>query len=178
MLVKCQFCGKKIDKKNAYCISKDYQNKNGEWKVRNHFYCSESEYCEANKSKRLRVKIIELCQELIDQHFNDTMLSKMVSELSKEYDIELVFNYLYENRDYIYRLLASKNFVSVFAELKYLKAVIQNNIQKYKETLTENSVHVDVEYLDDIDIKAKYKPSKKRKGFAAIEAEVEEVSYI
>lgn len=166
MKVKCRICGKVLEKEEAYCI----MLKKADGYPYGTYYCSEEEYTTFFKKREMREKIYQLCAEILDTHFNNGRIQKMIAEVEKEFDCNVIFNYLYDKQDYLYRYLKNKTFVSMYGEIRYLKAILMNALEEYSKTLSQDVVKRVQDNIGNIDIEAtKYKDKKKRRAFDELE---------
>lgn len=164
MQVKCGICGKKIDKDTAYCIIRPSGNK-----YYGHYYCSEEEYIGFQKDKILKKKTVDICGEILDTHFSQGLIKKMLNEVAEYFDYNLIFNYLYDNQDYWYKYLKTKDFVSLYVEIRYFKACLLGCLEEYEKTISKDEmqrVHDDIENIEIVNTKRK---DKKRRSFDELE---------
>lgn len=177
-LVKCRYCGKSLPIEDAYCYIRDYTNYQGQPRQERIFFCNEDESIKETKRVALHQKTYELCADILDEHFSKVSVMTMLHGVAYKHEWGVVFNYLYEKQDYLYRLLKKKDFVSLQGKLKYLKAVILNDIDEYAKKLDMEDIKKVVKNIDEIETCVPHKSSKKRRGFSEIEAEIEEYDFI
>lgn len=158
MQVKCGICGKKIDKDTAYCIIRPSGNK-----YYGHYYCSKEEYDNAQIDKVVKQKTIDLCEEILDTHFNQYYIKTMLGEVAQHYSYDLIFNYMYDSQDFLYKLLKSKTFVSMYNEVRYFKVYLLNHLSDYKKMISQEEiqrVRSDIENVEIVNTKRKEKKSR------------------
>lgn len=167
MQAKCRICGKHLDVGDAYCVTKEKANgcKN------NFYYCSEKEYTDYFKNKELKDKTYQLCAEILDTHFNEGPIRKMLIEVANIYDYNAIFNYLYDNQDKLYRQLKNKTFQSIFGEIVYLKAILLSDLEWYQKSLNKEEVRRILNDIENIDIIPTKKKIKKRRSVEEMEGD-------
>lgn len=171
--VKCQYCGKGLDINDAYCYVRNYTNYQGQPRQENLYFCNEDESIKATKRVALQQKTYELCADILDEHFSKVSVMAMLHGVTYKHEWGVVFNYLYEKQDYLYRLLKKKDFVSLQGKLKYLKVVILNNIDEYAKKLDMDHVKKVVTNIENVEIRHTTRKTKRR----PLE-ELEEVDFI
>lgn len=120
MKVVCKQCGSRIDKATAYSASIGQQNS---------YYCSEEEYHDFLKEKDCKENILELLDNIsgITVSTNQRLLSTL-KKLSVEYSCFIIQEYLEQKYDYLSHLFFCKTFKNTSMQIKYLIAVLSNNV--------------------------------------------------
>lgn len=172
-LVKCRYCGKSLPIEDSYCYVRDYTNYQDQPRQEKIYFCNEDESIKETKRVALHQKTYELCADILDEHFSKVSIMTMLHGVTYKHEWGVVFNYLYEKQDYLYRLLKKKDFVSLQAKLKYLKAVILNDIDEYAKKLDMTEVKKVVTNIDNVEI-----THTTRKGKRRPLEELEEVDFI
>lgn len=154
LLVKCRICGNKIDKKEAYKVVINDKN---------HYYCSESEYENYKKEQDNQSKIIEMINEIFGHVVHSTALYKEIQKAKKCYGSGKILNYLIQNKDKLTYIISGKNFANEYNAIRYLFAILHNNMPWYKYTEEiRKTVEADT-------TQSKYRPQKKRKALIDFE---------
>ena len=121
MLVKCKKCSEKIDRDSAFKVV--VNNKNS-------YYCDELEYLEVQAEKEARLKVFKQLEKIIGKTTN-TVLNKEIKIIADVHTHIKLSRYLEDNLQELKAVL-NKNFNSEYAKLKYLFAIIRNNIGDWK----------------------------------------------
>lgn len=156
MKVVCKKCGSRIDKATAYSVSTGKQN---------HYYCSVEEYHVFLKEKNCKENILELLDSIsgITVSTNQRLLG-ILKQLSMEYSCFTIQEYLEQKYDYLSQLFFCKTFKSTTGQIKYLIAVLSNNIPEYSKTLvSKQPVIVSTDYEE---YESKYKNKNQRKSLS------------
>ena len=153
--VTCKICKNKIEKNEAYVITKINEKTN---KKTNSYYCSKEEF---EKDKYLK----SLWQKLlisIDDILGYTCVSKVkvneLKELEKEYTREQIYNCIENNKEEIKRYLEMKNIQDEYGKISYIFACIRNKIKDdtanfgTTEINTNDDIIINLKYEDDNDI--------------------------
>lgn len=128
---KCVACGKKLLTTQAYSMPKGSKNQ---------YFCSEQEYKEYTQKKIFAVRderrLFEVCEYILGHHTTNFTLRKYVKEwISEPYAVDVID----EHKDEVYDLLSRKYFDNEYVAIKYLQAVINNNLydwtKEYKDCL-------------------------------------------
>ena len=125
---KCKICGREVDRKTAYKVTKISKN---------YYYCSKEEYDEwLSKERELDVfveeKIIPIVVKTVGTEF-DVLCKKdireMVSFLNKSYSLDQILGYLEYDSERISNILNNKGFCNTFSMIRYYIAVVKNNFK-------------------------------------------------
>ena len=153
MEVVCRGCGKKIDRDLAYKIVKGKTNL---------YFCSEDEYkrilTEKEKAQETRNSLQLVIDEIFGYPVTNTALYKEQSEWTKVKPLEIIIDYLKENKQYISTTLENKQFTSEYGKIRYFSAIVKNNIQSYTPPRPEVIKQTNTEIYE-----VKYKPGHRRK---------------
>ena len=149
--VKCKCCGASIDKKVAIGIPHNKVT----W-----YYC-------ANHvgQKSPREKVYDIIFEIFGRQILNTVIYKELDPIIKEYGAEKMIAYLEENKTYLEQCM-SKNFSSEYASIRYISAIIRNNIHDFTPHKSEpirKSVEIDFDVAP-----TKYKQKQQRTGMDAL----------
>lgn len=137
---KCRFCGKENKKSKEM-----YLYKNGK---SNFYYCNEEHYRLWLIDEQDKKRIFELVYFILDHETSNTSLLKEVNGLLALYKAKDVADYLDEKKLDIYRYMASKDFSSEYGAIRYLMAIIKNNMADYiKANKTEPTHEIPAENL-------------------------------
>lgn len=138
MLVNCQICGNKIDRKNAFCV--EHQSKSGN--IKKKYYCNSIEYEiyeeEKEKQKIIREKITDSINYILGYEcLNHNLIRKEMKELVNTYTFEEILNCFQANKNNIRDNLDLKGIDKEFNKIRYMFIAIKSNIyedtQNYKE---------------------------------------------
>ena len=155
MQVKCQICGKSIDRNLAFKITA----KNGV----NKYYCSEKEYNENIKNKAEkkteRSKFLNTVYDFIG-YTNNAALFQEEKLWVQSADYKMLTAFLVKNGNKI-RISMSKNFSSEYAKIRYFSAIIKNGINDFKNQYKEEKTIIKQADTEVYDIKYKAPPKRK-----------------
>ena len=153
MEVICRDCGKKVNRDLAYKIVKGKANL---------YFCSEDEYkrilAEKEKAQEIRNGLQSIIDEIFGYPVTNTALYKEQSEWAKVKPLEIIKDYLNDNKQYISTALENKQFVNEYGKIRYFSAIVKNNIKGYTPPRPEIIKQTDTEIYEP-----KYKPGHKRK---------------
>ena len=156
--VKCAYCGKSIDKKEAYIVPVSSK--------RNKYYCS----YEHSISKKPRDKMYDLIYEVFGRKVLNTVLFKECDEIGKVHTYEKVTAYIEENKQYLEQIM-SKGFSSEYAQIRYFSAVLKNSLTDFQPKQSAPVVKKDVNFDMDVTVN-NYKRKEQRKGMDDILADL------
>ena len=151
-LAKCQCHGIKQDTDSMFKVSTVSTN----GKTLNKYYCSEKIYNEIMEEKQARKDVFNLLEQIFGRVIINTVLQKSkeekeVSEIAKVYTHVKMKHYLEENICDLIDAM-NKNFSSEYAEIRYLMAILKNNLTDYRyvEHKEENKQQVIVDqYIEE-----------------------------
>ena len=123
--VKCKICGEKIEKEDAYCITKVSDS----GRKTNSYYCSQQEY-EKNKEEK---ELWRLLLVAVDDILGYTCISKtkvnMIKENEKHYRRKRLYTCLTIHKEEIKRYLDEKGIYEEYGKLSYIFACVKNKIK-------------------------------------------------
>ena len=123
--VKCKVCGEKIEKEEAYCITKVSDS----GRKTNSYYCSQQEY-EKNKEEKELWRLLLLA---VDDILGYTCISKtkvnMIKEIEEHYSRRQLYNCLTIHKEEIKRYLDEKSIYEEYGKLSYIFACVKNKIK-------------------------------------------------
>lgn len=122
--VKCKYCGKIITNDTAFCFKDNKEKSN--------YYCDEKEYIHSINQKNNRDEIYNTMNELLGYEFLTPMWKKSMNGFLDMYDFKVLKETILQNRDSI-KYGLEKNFDNEFFKLRYIEAIIKNNIEKIKK---------------------------------------------
>lgn len=118
---KCKICGKQLTTDIAYKVKKGSKN---------FYYCSEEEY----KSMAQVIEDRDYCYDIAARVMQVPMITpamkKEINELAAHYRFIVVARTFKEQRDAITRFLNTGTYTSDYARMRYIMAIIKNNINK------------------------------------------------
>ena len=123
--VKCKICGEKIEKEEAFCITKVSDS----GRKTNSYYCSQQEYEKDKEEKELwRLVLVA-----IDDILGYTCISKtkvnMIKEIEEHYSRRQLYNCLTIHKEEIKRYLDEKGIYEEYGKLSYIFACVKNKIK-------------------------------------------------
>lgn len=123
MLVKCDLCGKMIDKKTAYRTEASVNKRDGTIGSKKVKCCSESEWLHKLKTDECKEEIWKFIREF----FGDTQNTALNKEFSLWGDPIKVIRFINENRNR-FDIMNTKHFDTEYGKIRYFSAIIKNNI--------------------------------------------------
>lgn len=170
MLVKCQHCGKKIEKKTAYCYVKVTDKKK-----RNLYFCNEEEYEtdlkikeSQKKAKESKNKVYEICCEIYGYKIINSNFWKEYNALNGVLTVDELVEYLSSNKDKLTKIM-NRSFDSEFGKIRYFYTVIKNDYTDWANNKPiAEPIKSNVEFYEQ-----KYTPKKRRKPLSFYENEEE-----
>ena len=169
--VRCKFCGKQMNINDAYKVVA-YGPKSG--KPSNLYYCNTEHYQKnqsiKEKSKIDKDKVYSLVCEIIGRkEIINTALYKEWQSWNMVASNEIIYQYLEENKSYLCSAI-SKLENKEFNRIRYLSAIIKNNIGDYKPRVKEERI---IPVISEEHYETKFKV-KTRSGFEDLEEEFDE----
>ena len=150
--VKCKYCGKLIQRENAYKVVKGNVN---------NYYCSETEYNNMLSAKlaeqKNKEKMYSLINDIIGKTTN-TILFKEIKIWLSVTNYSNIVSYLIDNKQFLVDTMQKKNFANDYGMIRYFSAIVKNNIGDYKPPTPEIIRKIDIEIYD-----TKFKPKTRRK---------------
>lgn len=176
MQVKCQICGKSIDRSTAYKVVIGDANK---------YFCSEEEF-NADKARKDRAKEIlatiaecyQYCSGYGEPPYN--VVRKELKENLGAIDIETIYQFVKENREKLKKTVEKKierdgPFSQVYFSFRYLSAIIKREILErgWKAKQVAPIVQKTGIDLNFYDVKPNTNQLKKRRSLDELEDEVD-----
>lgn len=169
MQVKCRWCGKKIDKSDAFC------SPTGGGRF---YFCNEEEANtkELEKAKKAEKKnkpkkidpVYEEIADIFGYRIQNSVLFKEMKLWRELCNDEKILDYLQENKDYIKNAVERLN-SNEYARIRYVSAILKNNLKDYQQKVVVEPVKVktNLEMYEPV-----ISSRKKRRGLSALEDEV------
>lgn len=167
-MAKCKFCKKIIDKNTAYAV---------EHGKAHDYYCSKEEYESMLKEQLKEADFLEEINFAFDVNINIYSnscwldIKQAINTLRKTYTREEILWYINNTLEDAVRVIEKKTFDTEFHKIRYLIAILKNNIAEY---LRDHPVPAPAESKVEVDYymaPVKYKPSNQRRALALIELE-------
>lgn len=164
---KCRICGATLSTDTAYKLT----GPNG----KNAYYCSFEEY-EAEEIRKQKAqadkdKVYKLICELLGAtDIINSCLFKEWVEWNKVADDERIACYLQQNKDYLTRIMTKAN-GTAYGRIRYLSAVIKNNITNFKEQKANIQVKPKI-IIDETIYEAPLHSLNKRRSLVDLEDEI------
>lgn len=134
--VKCRECGAKLEKENAYLVETISEKT---LKINSKYYCNQKCYENQIRRQDLILKCNDIMEEILEIPIRTNIyFNKMYSPIIQSYSYEVIHEFLICEQDYITTMLQGKDFNTNNVKIKYFLAVMQNNIDKYKNVNTNN----------------------------------------
>ena len=148
MKVKCAFCHKEIDKKEAIAVLHG---------KRNRYFCSK-EHIEKNNE---RDEFYYKAKDIFGNTTN-TMFYKELDQIGSIHGFKKMLNYLNTNESYLRNILARKQYKSEYGKIRYFATILKNSLGDFVETTIKNDYNKVVDHVDIYEIK--FKKDKERRG--------------
>lgn len=168
--VKCQICGKKIDKDTAYHWI--HETKTGN--KYNKYACNKEEVENDKRDKELYKKTQYLTDDILGYAITNNNRNKKIRELQETgYSIEQIYRCLKHYKDEIIHFMSLKDSMTEYQKIQYIFTVIGNNIHDYSEIdANKNTWEQYVKKEEEVDVKieepvvdANYKVKKRKTLF-------------
>ena len=141
-MVTCKICGQKIEKDNAYCITKINENTG---KKTNSYYCSEEEYLEDKEKKELWKKVLVAVDDILGYTCISKTKVNMIKEIEEHYSRKQLYNCLINNADEIKRYLEQKNIYEEYGRLSYIFSCVKNKIKDNSNNISFTTTQIETE---------------------------------
>ena len=145
-IVTCNLCGRPINIENAYRVVEGPTKK---------FYCNKEEYEGGAAYLALRDKyengIKDFVKFIINGKPEVVTFNMMLNTWLQDASYQKIYYYLQENQDQLHEAIAIKQIETTVQRLKYLNAVVLNNIVDYKPYTGKELVTKDSSYSDYTD---------------------------
>lgn len=176
MQVKCQICGKSIDRSIAYKVVVGGTNK---------YFCSEEEF-NANKARKDHAKEVletiaecyQYCSGYGEPPYN--VVKKELKENLKAVDVETICQFVKENREKLKKTVEKKverdgPFSQVYFSFRYLSGIIKREIleKNWKAKQVAPTVQKTGIDLNFYNVKPNTNQLKKRRSLDELEDEVD-----
>lgn len=145
MDVKCRYCGAKLPKQNARCVTVDGKNT---------FYCNDEHYdfalraqADIAKAKKEYDAIFEITRCIFGYNFQGyAILKREILEWERIADRRKILSYLTDNKDWLSGVLRRVNFQNDYNRVRYYSKVVASNLHDYKpRTTNDGVVRIDVD---------------------------------
>lgn len=179
--VKCRFCKKQIERKNAYVNEK----LNDKFNIVKEYYCSEECFNNKLEGKRvkeqkikeannLRISTRDEVKDILDIALEKNVyFTNLYNDLESTYGVDTIVNYLKYEKEYLINIISNNYFETTFAKIKYFFAVVQNNIEKYiKRDDIQEIKEINTDLIDDFDLCTPEETNKKKRSLSDIMKEV------
>ncbi len=152
MKVKCAFCHKEIDKKEAIAVLKG---------KRNRYFCSKEHVEKMNERDEFYYKT----QDIFGKTTN-TLFYKELDQIGSVHGFKKMKHYLIENEQYLTNLMKTKSFQSEYGRVRYFAAVLKNSLGDFVDEKIDSDYNTVVDHVDIYE--SKFKKDKERKGMDAL----------
>lgn len=123
--VKCKVCGEKIEKEDAYCITKVSDS----GRKTNSYYCSQQEYEKNKEEKELWRLLLVTVDEILGYKCISKTKVNMIKEIEEHYSRRQLYNCLINHKEEIKRYLDEKGIYEEYGKLSYIFACVKNKIK-------------------------------------------------
>lgn len=123
--VKCKVCGEKIEKEDAYCITKVSDS----GRKTNSYYCSQQEYEKNKEEKELWRLLLVTVDEILGYKCISKTKVNMIKEIEEHYSRRQLYNCLTIHKEEIKRYLDEKGIYEEYGKLSYIFACVKNKIK-------------------------------------------------
>jgi len=147
-LVKCRFCGKKINRDEAYLVKVGKANK---------YYCS----YEHSISKSDKDMFYEALWDVFGKQLTSTAVYTEFDAIAKVHGYSKMLSFTKDNLEKL-QMYNSRSNGSSYGRIRYMATIYKNQLDDYEPK--EQTVRKEVEILPDM----KFKPKKKRIGLEEI----------
>ena len=124
MAIKCRYCKKELDKKQAYAIPDGKSPK---------YCCNETEHFEQELQKEIVKQNRSDCFKLLCEYMGikgilPTIANKELEQFASAYSFEIVKKTIQNNKESIEWACRNKDFKNTSAMVKYVLAIIRNKL--------------------------------------------------
>ena len=123
--VTCKICKQKIEKEDAYCITKESSS----GRKTNSYYCSQQEYEKDKEEKELWRLVLVAVDEILGYTCISKTKVNMIKEIEEHYSRRQLYNCLTNNKEEIKRYLDEKGIYEEYGKLSYIFACVRNKIR-------------------------------------------------
>lgn len=156
--VKCAYCGKQLNQKDAYAVKHGKRNK---------YYCSKEHSMKKTPKELFYDELLKILPS------TNTIIYKEMLEISKVHGYEKMLTYLQENEDYLINIMNTKNFYNDYGKCKYIIAVLRNQLGDFQLKQPAHVIKKEVNFDMDMTVN-NYKRKEQRKGMDDILADLME----
>lgn len=148
--IKCKCCGKELNRDNAFKVVVNDKNT---------YYCNETEFNSIQHKKEIKDKTYQAIFELFGHKVVNTVLYKEINSIADIFTFDKIYSYLLSEKFQLEKSL-HKPFSSEYAKIKYLAAILKNNISE-QEFETQNEVVINMDYELSFN---NFKPKRRKKS--------------
>ena len=123
--VKCKVCGEKIEKEEAFCITKVSDS----GRKTNSYYCSQQEYEKDKEEKELWRLVLVAVDDILGYTCISKTKVNMIKEIEGYYSRRQLYNCLTIHKEEIKRYLDEKGIYEEYGKLSYIFACVKNKIK-------------------------------------------------
>ena len=123
--VKCKICGEKIEKEEAFCITKVSDS----GRKTNSYYCSQQEYEKDKEEKELWRLVLVAVDDILGYTCISKTKVNMIKEIEGHYSRRQLYNCLTLHKEEIKRYLDEKGIYEEYGKLSYIFACVKNKIK-------------------------------------------------
>lgn len=123
--VKCKICGEKIEKEEAFCITKVSDS----GRKTNSYYCSQQEYEKDKEEKELWRLVLVAVDDILGYTCISKTKVNMIKEIEGHYSRRQLYNCLTIHKEEIKRYLDEKGIYEEYGKLSYIFACVKNKIK-------------------------------------------------
>lgn len=123
--VKCKICGEKIEKEEAFCITKVSDS----GRKTNSYYCSQQEYEKDKEEKELWRLVLVAVDDILGYICISKTKVNMIKEIEGHYSRRQLYNCLTIHKEEIKRYLDEKGIYEEYGKLSYIFACVKNKIK-------------------------------------------------
>lgn len=128
----------------------------------NEYYCSEKIYKEIKEDKEYRTKVIEILESVFGRKIINTQLNKELKIISEIHTYKKIFKYIEEDKQKLINAM-TKTFISEYAEIRYLAAILKNNLSDFKIVDEIKKENIETDFIPvTTNTRYKKKETKKR----------------
>lgn len=150
--VKCKYCGKDVDRKEAIVVP------NGKGKGRNAYYCCELHSHMENDRDGFYRKAMEIFGVTTNSVF-----FKEFDHLGKVHTFKKLTEYMTDNEDEL-REIISRPFDREYNKIRYFSTIVGNNIADYKMRKLKERIEKPKQETDLHEVKTEPLKKKKKTG--------------
>ena len=123
--VKCKICGEKIEKEEAFCVTKVSDS----GRKTNSYYCSQQEYEKDKEEKELWRLVLVAVDDILGYTCISKTKVNMIKEIEGHYSRRQLYNCLTIHKEEIKRYLDEKGIYEEYGKLSYIFACVKNKIK-------------------------------------------------